>query len=285
MKIICDHCKAENSIENNFCYNCGFKLESENKNSFKKQEFTQQNTSSKYEDIRENLVRLIDHNGSLIISIGDFYVQFDKTDNKLLFEAVSDNFIPEIGGKDDEFNSLNFIKEENHNYSKFLKNSEINVEQLLSEIEEIFENIYKVPLVNYSIGTDFVQEEDKKDDDSGNGCLGFILIVAVVFGLYVAFSGDDSNTSKNQSDVVKNSSFDGSVHQVEDFLKENYLKDPNSYESIEWSPVQDFENNPNYTFMVRHKFRAKNSFGGYVVENMVFYLNSNGEVIDYRSIN
>lgn len=30
--------------------------------------------------------------------------------------------------------------------------------------------------------------------------------------------------------------------------------------------------------MVRHKYRAKNSFGGYVIENKVFYLNKKGHV-------
>ena len=34
--------------------------------------------------------------------------------------------------------------------------------------------------------------------------------------------------------------------------------------------------------MVRHKFRAKNGFGGYNVENKVFYLDSQGVVVDYR---
>lgn len=74
---------------------------------------------------------------------------------------------------------------------------------------------------------------------------------------------------------VENSSWDGSVRQVEKYLK-NSLKDPKSYESIEWSEVQKDGSN----YKVRHKYRAKNSFGGYVVSNQIFVLNRQGEVIN-----
>lgn len=77
-----------------------------------------------------------------------------------------------------------------------------------------------------------------------------------------------------ESEKVENSPWDGSVFQVKQYLKQ-YLKDPKSYESLEWSQVQ--ENGSNY--IVRHKYRAKNSFGGFVIENQVFTLNKNGEVI------
>lgn len=74
---------------------------------------------------------------------------------------------------------------------------------------------------------------------------------------------------------VENNSWDGSVRQVEKYLK-NALKDPKSYESIEWSEVQKDGSN----YKVRHKYRAKNSFGGYVISNQIFILNRQGEVIN-----
>lgn len=74
---------------------------------------------------------------------------------------------------------------------------------------------------------------------------------------------------------IQNSAWDGSVYQVERYLKKN-LKDPDSYQSIEWSSI--IEKNGNY--QVRHKYRAKNSFGGYVVEDCIFTLNKEGDVID-----
>ena len=77
---------------------------------------------------------------------------------------------------------------------------------------------------------------------------------------------------------VENSSIDGSVSQVKRYLKNN-LKDPNSYESIEWSNVVETDNG----YTVRHKYRAKNSMGGYVVENQIFYLDFQGNVTSVSS--
>lgn len=79
---------------------------------------------------------------------------------------------------------------------------------------------------------------------------------------------------------VKNSGWDGSVLQVKRFLKKT-LKDPKSYEGIEWSEVQSTEEG----YVVRHKYRAKNSFGGYVVENNLFYLDKSGNVINIMPFN
>lgn len=72
-----------------------------------------------------------------------------------------------------------------------------------------------------------------------------------------------------------NSPWDGSVLQVYNYLQNN-LKDRQSYESIEWSEV--IENQKG--FMVRHKYRAKNGFGGYNIENQLFYMDKEGNVIN-----
>jgi len=80
-------------------------------------------------------------------------------------------------------------------------------------------------------------------------------------------------TPEKIRDIVTNSEWDGSVYQVEDYLKDN-LKDPDSYDNIEWGPVQKTNNG----FMVRCKYRAKNSFGGYDIAHQVFLLNQNGDV-------
>lgn len=83
-----------------------------------------------------------------------------------------------------------------------------------------------------------------------------------------------AESSNSSSSPVQSSSWDGSVSQVKSYLK-NHLKDPDSYESIEWSVIKKSSNG----YSVRHKYRAKNSFGGYVVENKVFYMDSDGNVI------
>lgn len=72
---------------------------------------------------------------------------------------------------------------------------------------------------------------------------------------------------------VKNSSLDGSISQVVKYLKNN-LKDPDSYESIEWGNVTETDNG----YIVRHKYRAKNSFGGYVIEHQIFHIDWQGNI-------
>ena len=86
----------------------------------------------------------------------------------------------------------------------------------------------------------------------------------------------DHSFINNLSDPVKNSGLDASVYQVEQFLDDN-LRDPDSYESIDWSPVTETENG----YYVRHKYRARNGFGEMKIENKIFYLDENGNVIRY----
>ncbi len=59
---------------------------------------------------------------------------------------------------------------------------------------------------------------------------------------------------------VKNSPWDGSVYEVEQYLKSRVLKDPDSFQAIEWSRVVKGCGD----YAVRLKYRARNSFGGYV---------------------
>ena len=73
--------------------------------------------------------------------------------------------------------------------------------------------------------------------------------------------------------IVYNSAWDGSVYQVTKWLRAN-LKDPKSLDVMEWSPVIETDTG----FMCRVKYRAKNSFGGYVIEEKLFTLNTRGAV-------
>ena len=92
---------------------------------------------------------------------------------------------------------------------------------------------------------------------------------------------DESRARSRMKEAgIENNTYDGSVSKVEAYLKSN-LKDARSYESVEWSNVTPTDNG----YMVRHKYRAKNSFGAYEIMNQVFYLNGNGDVIgvsDYK---
>lgn len=79
---------------------------------------------------------------------------------------------------------------------------------------------------------------------------------------------------------VKNNKWNGGVKQVEDYLKHSYLRDPDSYESIEWSEVKEKSDG----YYVRHKYRAKNGFGGMVVANQLFHLDFSGNVVDVKDL-
>lgn len=103
---------------------------------------------------------------------------------------------------------------------------------------------------------------------------------------FESLSNYEKKTEENKDQIelegikmqVKNSPNDGSVWQVKEYLK-RILKDPRSYESIEWGTVT--KGNGEYT--VRHRYRAKNSFGGYTIEEHIFHLNMFGDVIDYTN--
>jgi hypothetical protein len=127
--------------------------------------------------------------------------------------------------------------------------------------------------------------ESKRKERNGLRVL-IIIFGTSIFVVGLAFSGilpapkspssapSIAPSKEPPPEVVTNSSWDGSVYQVESWLEKN-VKDPDSLEFIEWSPVSKTKDGG---FMVRAKFRAKNSFGGYVIENKLFFLDSTGSL-------
>ncbi len=93
-------------------------------------------------------------------------------------------------------------------------------------------------------------------------------LVIVVFASALYFGKAQQNSSPRNSPV------DGSVHQVQTYLQAN-LRDPDSYQSIDWGKVRQQEGH----YVVSHRYRAKNGFGGYSVEEKTFVLDSAGQVI------
>lgn len=53
------------------------------------------------------------------------------------------------------------------------------------------------------------------------------------------------------------------------------LNDPKSYQSVKWSEVVKFKE----LYVIQHSYRAKNSFGAYVIETRFFTLDSNAHVV------
>ncbi len=107
----------------------------------------------------------------------------------------------------------------------------------------------------------------------------YIGMLVALFGIIVIIMFIVNSSS---GEIVRNSPYDNSVHQVESYLGRTLL-DPDSFEPISWSKVQKMENSDfGYKFVVRLKYRAKNSFNGYVEESKLFYLNENGKVVNVK---
>jgi len=76
------------------------------------------------------------------------------------------------------------------------------------------------------------------------------------------------------SPVVRNEGPAGTVWQVTEYVLA-HLKDPDSFRTIKWGNVVETSGK----FAVRLNYRAKNSFGGLVVSDEVFFLDEQGHVV------
>ena len=94
---------------------------------------------------------------------------------------------------------------------------------------------------------------------------GGIFIAAVICILIFIFSNVDTSIDPNSESYKR-----GAVWH---YLKREYLEDPDSYEPIDWEFTQSGDKS-----YVRHKYRAKNSFGGYVVEEQTFVFDADGNM-------
>ena len=126
-----------------------------------------------------------------------------------------------------------------------------------------FENNYKKQIKIASSNEFKIPKDFKK----------WLIFIFMIFVVYTIATNDTNNSE------VRNSPWDNSVHQVERYLKRT-LKDPDSFEVIQWSNVQDMTHNQyGYRYKVMVKYRAKNSFGGYVIESDLFFLDENGRIV------
>jgi hypothetical protein len=105
------------------------------------------------------------------------------------------------------------------------------------------------------------------------GLIGLLFAYSFIVGLVNAKAEADREIANRP--IVYNSSFDGSVAQVKEYIKDN-AKNPRTLQFSEWSPVQQTGTG----FIVRCKYRGENSFGGMAVENQIFFLDSQGTIIN-----
>jgi hypothetical protein len=269
-----------------------------------------------FNQLKELLVKLKNNQGHFIIQNSysdteknkgtEVYCQLMKNDTEELirFEALSHHFEKYIDKKlKSKFVALGFGLEKDENYSKnILLNSDNDVNNTALEIAEIFEEIYKVdeqsqydiddqievvkrnPKIIQHASNTFANPQNPKLSIPKISGLAWIIIISLAIVGYTTFFGDDSKKSSSSKEAVINSELDGSVQQVEDYIKNN-LNDPDSYESVSWSEVFKLNDTKEIGFasyQVRHKYRAKNAFGGYVTEEKLFKLDYQGNVVDVR---
>ncbi len=106
--------------------------------------------------------------------------------------------------------------------------------------------------------------EEKKKKAFKRTVIISLIIAAIITLISVIPSNDNSGTRMTNQDAAV-------MAAVRTYLKTT-LKDPKSYEEIDWSPSGI---NNEGLYYIRHKYRAKNSFGGYVVEQYVFFVDKN----------
>jgi len=126
------------------------------------------------------------------------------------------------------------------------------------------------PQVDYNL----IVKRNNKTRNIIFGFVGFIILISIVASIL-----PDRGTRAG----IYNSTVDGSVYEVERYLKDN-LKDPKSYESISWGKVIDLGMEPStpYRYHVHHRYRARNSFGGFVISDQTFYMDKYGNVFEVK---
>ena len=207
-----------------------------------------------------------------------FYYQLkpnDKNEILVSYYFINDSlYCIKVNNENKDFKNKASIKEKNKMAFEFFKNQKINLNaygkteeredyyifQMKNSLEKITLSLWS-SLDNYVI-----MFEDK-------------IITKRIDAIKDKRSKEKLEIERQKFDgtkriIVENSVFDGSVRQVEKYLKAS-LKDPQSYESIDWNKVIETDNG----YSVNHKYRAKNSLGGFVIENKVFYLDFKGNVI------
>lgn len=103
---------------------------------------------------------------------------------------------------------------------------------------------------------------NQKTRKKKGGCFWFIIIVAVILGIIYSSGGSDYS--------IKNYNDNSTTHQIlaknylKDYLKNN-LKDAKSYEEVSYTSNY---NSSKECYEVTLKYRATNSFGAKVLEQV-----------------
>lgn len=104
----------------------------------------------------------------------------------------------------------------------------------------------------------------------------YVKLLSIGVLVLAIFARCNPHGNESISNSVSASPLNGSVDVVENFLKRNYLRDPDSYKGREWGKLI---RNPDGTFQVSHRFSAKNGFGGVDTETVLFCISADGKKV------
>jgi hypothetical protein len=110
---------------------------------------------------------------------------------------------------------------------------------------------------------------------------GAVISLSVATCTHSCLTDDKVSHTTETVNKVENSSLDGSVWHIEQYLKHN-LNDAESYEAVEWGTVKDIGTGLPHRYIVRHKYRAKNQYNATILKNQIFYLDSTGKVLNIK---
>ncbi len=144
-------------------------------------------------------------------------------------------------------------------------------------------------------------ERAKRDREKNKNWINILAVILVAVIMVKCYSDEPSKTHSDETTKPKTektaeqletevierqfSPWDGSHRNLYRYLKEN-VKDPDSLEHIETRYKKNFDKNEkfNNTLSVTTKYRAKNSFGGYVVEFISADYDLDGNLIRIKSV-
>lgn len=113
------------------------------------------------------------------------------------------------------------------------------------------------------------------------GCGFLIVIVSIPILCFYIFCGEEkSSVPKNgytAADTLK--ALTSVIHEsVTNYLQQN-LADFKSYEPILWGEPTELIGG---SYMIRHKYRAKNSLGNYAIADQFFMIDGTGIVVGVK---
>ena len=120
-------------------------------------------------------------------------------------------------------------------------------------------------------------QEKKNQEKKKPNIWAFLFAVAIVGSVFSTCIGTEEEEPKTRTELVQDqfSVFNGAHRKLQQHVKKN-LKDPDSYEHI----GTRHEDKGEY-ILVSMKYRAKNSFGGFVVEYVTVKVDINGNILEF----